>query len=272
MIWVILLLIIRFFISVSPVFAVSVTISNVPFSITDQPFNIDVSVAGAQAGTNYLRANLFPTGTTKYFGYTYNGTSFVNSSDYSQYFPIPIDSSGNWSGTIQAKVDTNSSYYTDPGTYSLKVRRYTQSGSSYTWSNEVTLTLDLPTPTPVPSPIPTPIPSPTPSSTITATSTSISKKTTPQIISPTPVPASKSTTVPLLDKTDNSLSLKNITKNNSIASVAGERKESTASPKTLQTEIKPQKQINFPIMVGVVLVIFGFISLFYIYLQRKKEI
>lgn len=262
MIRTILLLVLGFFISASSVFAVSVTISNTPSSITDQPFNIDVSVNGAQAGTNYLRANLFPTGTTKYFGYTNNGTNFVNGSDYSQYFPIPIDSSGNWSGHLQAKLDTNSSYYTGSGTYSLKVRRYTQSGSSYTWSNEVTLAIDLPTPTPTPSPTSTPTPTPT--------STPTSKKTTPQTTAAIPMPTTKSTSTPNLDKTDNLPGSKTTTKTNSlVASVAAAT--SATSSATPQIEVKSQKQINFPIIVGIVLVICGFTSLILIYLRKKNS-
>lgn len=145
--------------------AVTVTISNTPSSITDQPFSVNVSIAGASTGTNYLRANLFPPNTTNYFGYTFNGASYVNSSDYSQYYPINIDSSGSWSGTIQAKNDSSSGYYTGAGNYSLKIRRYTSSGSSYTWSNELTLTITEPTPTPSPSPTTQPAPTPTPTPT-----------------------------------------------------------------------------------------------------------
>ena len=149
-----------FLLTAQNVFAVSVNISNVPSTISDQPFNIDASVAGAQAGTNYIRANIFPTGTTDYFGYTYNGSSFVNSSNYYDYLPVTIDSSGNWSGTIQAKMDPSSSYFTGPGSYSLKVRRYTTLGS-YTWSNEITVNVNYsnPTPTPTLSPAPTSSPS-----------------------------------------------------------------------------------------------------------------
>ncbi len=62
---VIILTLLYLFFGVSPIFAVTVTISNIPSTITDQPFNMDVAVSGAQANTtNYLRANLFPTGTT----------------------------------------------------------------------------------------------------------------------------------------------------------------------------------------------------------------
>lgn len=153
-----------------PVFAVTVTISNTPSTISDQPFNIDVSVSGAAAGTNYLRANLYPPSTTNYFGYTWNGANFYNGSDYAQYLPITIDSSGNFSTTMQAKLDISSSYYLGPGTYNLKVRRYTQSGSSYTWSNEASTTVSLPTPTPSPTPSTTPTPTPNPTSSPTSSS------------------------------------------------------------------------------------------------------
>ena len=143
-----------YLITAQNVFAVSVTISNVPSTVTDQPFNIDVSVTGAGTGTNYIRANLFPTGSSNYFGYTFNGSSFINSSVYSDYLPVNIDSSGNWNGTIQAKLDP-SNFFTGPGSYSLKVRRYTPTGSTYTWSNEVTVNINYANPTPTPTPSPT---------------------------------------------------------------------------------------------------------------------
>lgn len=159
----ILIAVMGFLFLTSPALAVTVTISNVPSSITSEPFSFNVSVSSAQSSTtNYLRANLFPPSTTNYFGYTQNGSSYVNSSTYSDYLPIPIDSSGNWSGSILAKLDPNSSYYSGSGTYNLKVRRYTQSGSSYTWSDEAILTINYSS---------TPSPSPSPSSTSSTVST-----------------------------------------------------------------------------------------------------
>lgn len=258
MIQTIFLLVLGFFILSSPVFAVSVTISNTPSSITDQPFNIDVSVSGAQAGTNYLRANLFPTGTTKYFGFTNNGTTFVNGSDYSQYFSIPIDSSGNWSDTIQAKLDIDSSYYTGAGTYSLKVRRYTQSGSSYTWSNEVTLNINFatPSPTPAPTPIPSPTPTPVPSS------TPIPKKITTQTIStqtptPTTIPSPKNTPVAKANKEYNSPT---------PAFVAGASSSATTSA---QVSVKNQKQVSPMVWIGLIFIFAGASSLGYIYWKKR---
>lgn len=270
MIRTILLLVFGGFVLASPVSAVSVTISNTPLSITDEPFNIDASVTGAQAGTNYLRANLFPTGTTKYFGYTNNGTSFVNTSDYSQYFPIPIDSSGNWSGSIEAKVDTDSSYYMGPGTYSLKARRYTKSGSSYTWSNEVTLSISLPIPSPTPTP--TPIPTPTPSPTATPTSTSASKKATGQSTTSTstPTPTPKSSLPPNSNKEDGLLQKKISTKTDSLTtSIAGIT--ATATPSASPSiEVKGQRWTNYISWVGILMVVSGVGLFAYVYLRSKN--
>lgn len=143
----------------SSVFAVTVNILEAPATISDEPFAIKVSISGAQAGTNYLRANLYPKGTTSYFGYTFNGSSYYNGSDYSRYLPVTIDSTNTWSGEIQAKLDKSSPYFKGNDFYNLKVRRYTKSGSSYTWSNEVGVNIEDSTPTTTPTPQPTSQPS-----------------------------------------------------------------------------------------------------------------
>lgn len=257
-----------FFILTPPVSAVSVTISNTPSSISDETFNIDVSITGAQAGNNYLRANLFTSGTTKYFGYTSNGTSFVNSSDYSQYFPITIESSGNWSGTIQAKLDPDSNYYSGPGTYSLKVRRYTQSGSSYTWSNEVNLTISFATPSPTPTPIPTtPSPSPTP----TLSSAPTPKKNTSQTntSTSTPLPTSKS----ILISSNNEEKIpapKPSSKINPSAKPVGGASMAATPSANPASEVKSQKQTNFPLMIGFILIAFGIGVSISIYLRNRN--
>ena len=272
---IVFLILFYLFFGVSPIFAVTVTISNYPSVISDQPFNFDVSVSGAQSGTNYLRANLFLSGTTKYFGYTFNGSNFANSSDYSQYLPITIDPEGTWIGSIQAKLDPDSSYYNGPGTYSLKVRRYTQSGSSYTWSNEVNLSINLPTPTPSPTPSPTPTSTPTPAtpyqplkpSPTPSPSSSFSKtKTTTSTSSPTPKPSL--TTSP--SSTPTPSPSKNVTKTVvKIASVAGA--SSSATPSTM-TEVKNQKPTSPIFWIGIVLVLMGVGSLGYIYLRKNAKI
>ena len=157
------------FFGARPVFAVAVTISNVPQTVTDQPFNLDVSIAGASSATNYLRVDFFQPNDTNYFGFTYNGSVWYNGSDYNQYLPITITSSV-YSGTVQAKIDITSTRFIGNGTYNLKIRRYTQSGN-YTAgeSNIVVVNVNFASPTPSPPPttdpslIPTSSPTPNPS-------------------------------------------------------------------------------------------------------------
>lgn len=154
--------------SPKPASAVTVTISNTPATITDQPFTFDVSVSGAQSGINYLRVDLSRPAIASYFGFTWNGTSFYNGSDHTQYLPVTIDQSGNWSGAIQGKLDSTASEYTGPGQYNLRVRRYTPSGYNPTPSNTATVDITYqPSSTPSPTPTPTPTPTPQPVFTVT---------------------------------------------------------------------------------------------------------
>src|SRR3989304_5438603 len=91
----ILLAFLFFIISASifnPVFAVTVSITNFSSTINDQPFTVTASVSGANAGTNYIRTDLYKEGTQNYFGQTYNGSDWYGGSDGKQYFPISIES------------------------------------------------------------------------------------------------------------------------------------------------------------------------------------
>lgn len=179
--------------------ALTVTISNVPSTVTDQVFDINVVVNGAQPATNYIRALFYPLNTYHYFGYTFNGSDFVNSSDYTHYLPITIDSSGNWSGVIQAKIDLLSSYFLGSGSdYGFKIRRYTGGGSP-TDSEEYIVTFAAQTSSSIsPTPTPSATSSPTPSSTPTPTAT------------PTPSPSSSFTisNIPSQITTDQSFTAK----------------------------------------------------------------
>ncbi len=47
---------------VPSVLAVTISLSEIPPQITDQPFTFSVSVSGAKPATNYLRADLFKDG------------------------------------------------------------------------------------------------------------------------------------------------------------------------------------------------------------------
>lgn len=145
----------------SPAYAVvTITTSNIPSTITDESFTINVSVSGASAGTNYLRIDLYKENTTNYFGETYNNTSWYGGSTGTQYFPITIVSGQTWSGTVQGKVGTpTSTEYLGSGAYKLKIRRYTSSGSPTSndqqTPQDITINISSSSPSPSPSTIST---------------------------------------------------------------------------------------------------------------------
>lgn len=188
-----LLLILAFYFFFSaPVFAVTLFIDQVPSSISDQPFSLQVTVTGASAGQNYLRVDFYKEGTSEYFGETHNGIEWYGGSEGKQYFPITITSSSTpVSVTIQGKVGAPSlSQYTGPGGYKLKVRRYTTSGNAANSDvvEPVTAELTIPLPTPTPTPTDEPTATPTPSNTPTPTRTPTPTKTPTPIKTPTLTP------------------------------------------------------------------------------------
>ncbi len=184
-----------FFLIVSPqrVYAVTITISNVPSSITSESFTITASVSGATTGTNYLRIDLFKDQTSNYFGETYNGSDWYGSSTYTQYLPITIVSGTFWSGTMQGRFGSPSSGdYDGAGTYKMRIRRYTSGGGTTTSeanASAVTVAIAIPTSTPTLAPAtPTPTASPP-----TNTPTPIKTPTPTPSNTPTPTPSLKPT-------------------------------------------------------------------------------
>lgn len=170
--------------------AISVSISNYPQDISQDPFTFTVSVDGAQTGTNYLRVDLYKEGKISYFGETYNNSDWYNGSDGKQYFPINIQSGQVWSGQVQARVENPpSSKYSGPGSYKMRIRRYTSSGSQGgedANSSSISVNINISQPSLSPSPSP----APSPSQTTTTTST----KTTAKSPSPSPKPSPQVTT------------------------------------------------------------------------------
>lgn len=165
---------------VSPAFAVAPTISNVPSTInTDSEFSISVSMSGLSINTIYrLRLALAVTGTSNYFGSTFNGSTYYNGTpspiNYANFLSVTTDSSGAWSGTLQGKVESSDPNFSGTsGTYDLKVGRYTASGTSATWSNISQTNVVVPTPSPSPSISSSSSPSSTTSSTSSFTISNI---------------------------------------------------------------------------------------------------
>lgn len=169
-----------------PVLAVTITLSNVPSTVSTDQFTFNASISGASAGTNYLRVDLYKDSTTNYFGQTYGVNGWYGDSDYAQYLPITIVSGQIWTGQIQARVGNPTiTQYDGNGIYRLRLRRYTSSGN-YTSSEADTtstiIAIAYPTITPTPTDVPTPTATPKP-----PTATPMSKPTN------TPTPTVKPT-------------------------------------------------------------------------------
>ncbi len=168
--------------------AVSVTILDSPSSVGEEKFNLTVKIAGASAGTNFLRADLYKEGSKNYFGETDNGQAWYFGSDGKQYLPVTILSGVDTIATMSARLgDPSTTDYPGPGQYFLRIRRYTSSGNQGSEDSSpvsLILTKVWPTPPPSPSPSPTPTATPTPTPTLIPSPSA-------QIPTPTPKPSIK---------------------------------------------------------------------------------
>lgn len=118
-----------FLTTITDAHAVSVTVSDIPEHITQAPFTVSVTVAGASPGTNYLRIDLFEEGSDDYFGETHNGIDFYGGNEGTQYAPITISGSES-TATVTARVGNPSVHeYDGEGQFFIRIRRYTGSGS-----------------------------------------------------------------------------------------------------------------------------------------------
>lgn len=226
--------------------AITVVISN-PVVVNDE-VTVDVNVSGLSS-TNYLQG-MFTKSTTNpsYFGYTQNniGDWYKYSGSYTKeeiqltFFSFtPQDSS--WSGQLKIKNDSADPDYIGPGTYTLRVKRYTGgSDSSAQTSNDLNVDLAyvLPTPTPTETPTPTPTATATPTATPTKTPTPTPTK------SPTPIPTATSSPT----STPEQLVLGMQETNNTFTP--------QASP---EEEVVPGKK--FPVF-PVILIVTGFLLIF----------
>ncbi len=169
----------------------------------DTSFNVTATMSGLSKNAIYrLRLALAPTGTSNYFGSTYNGTGWYNGTpppiNYSSFLSITTDNNGVWNGDIQGRIDSDDpNFTTGSGSYDLKIGRYTETGSTATWSNIVTVNITVP---PTPTPTDTPTPTPNPTNTPTPLPTSKSPTNTP-IPTATKIPTRNPTKVDLKPNT-----------------------------------------------------------------------
>ncbi len=195
-------LLVLFFLVVTPIHAVGVTVTDVPATLDkDQEFDVTVSLTCSGCSDSYLRG-VFSQTESQYFGYTQkNDGSFVNSGGNSNYFLLTRDqlTNGSWTGKVRVKPDSSDREFTGPGAYSFKVGRASGSGS-FSWSSPVSIQITGAVPTQTPTN--TPMPTYTQTSTPTATPKSTSNPTPTVTSSPTPTktptksPTSTPTKVP----------------------------------------------------------------------------
>lgn len=142
------------------VFAAAPVILNAPSSINiNDQFNLEATMSGLSSNSVYrLRIAIAQPSTTSYFGFTHNATDWYNGTpspiDYTKFLSITTNSEGSWNGSILGKFDATDSNYknTGSGTYDLKLGRYTENGSTATWSNVISVNLNAPSQTPTPTP------------------------------------------------------------------------------------------------------------------------
>lgn len=172
------------------VFATAPAITSYPSGTLslDTSFTVTATMSGLSKNAVYrLRVALAQPGTTTYFGSTFDGTAWhYGSINDGNYLGVTTDDTGAWGGDIQGKIDSDDpNFTTGSGTYDLKIGRYTQTGSTATWSNIVSVNITIP---PTPTPTDTPVATPTPTSTPVPTNTPTPKPTPTPTLTPTPSP------------------------------------------------------------------------------------
>ena len=135
------------------------TISSIPSNINaDQSFSVTINLSlPNNVSTDYFLKGAFKIKDgSRYLGLTkVSGDWKEYADDYTDQYKITTDSSGNWTGDLEVKPDTNDKDYKGGGDYIFKVGRY-PSGGSVTWSNEQTVHITDNQSTPIPTPTPKP--------------------------------------------------------------------------------------------------------------------
>jgi hypothetical protein len=152
-------LFILFFTAFKAIFAVDISLSNLPTQIDLEPFSLIATISGAKNGTNYLKIDLFKEGENRYFGETFNDYYWYGGANYNEYKIATI--TGNfWTGKISGRVGNTNII---SGNYKIRLRRYTSSSNyDYSSSYDILITVPTPTLTPTPPSTPTIIPTSTP--------------------------------------------------------------------------------------------------------------
>src|SRR3990167_10470720 len=126
------------------VLAVNLNITKYPPIITSEPFEVEVTVEGAKPAVNYLRVDLYKPSTKNYFGETFNGSVWYEGSDGKLFFPVNIEKESTQSVVIRARVGTPSlGEFPNQGSYEMKIRRYTASGSAASSDKSTSVQIEI---------------------------------------------------------------------------------------------------------------------------------
>ncbi len=182
-----------FFLFVSPVFAVTMTLQSDQTTIqSSDEYNVNITFSIQQPdGTKYyLRGVFYKPDTSDYCGYTWNSSSWFSgpiTDGWKNFLPITILGSS-WSGQLKTKIDTTDSGCKDSGSYNFRVQRFTDNSNSGTFDSQNALTLAVAIPTPTPTPMNTPMQTPTNTQPQTNTPTSSPTTTNTPTFMPTKTP------------------------------------------------------------------------------------
>lgn len=203
------ILVLLFLLLRSSIFAaISFSISNPTYE--NEVVSVEVSLSGlttssCASSSCYLQAGLKNLRTNRYFGFTKNDRGewivYNSSTDkttiQSTFFTFS-PTGGNWSGKVSAKADPNDTDYEGPGSYGLKLWRYSggSDGSAGDPTNEVSVALTGPTLIPTNTLTPTQTPTDAPINTSTCTPKPSNTSTPTLTKTPTGKPSTTSTIVP----------------------------------------------------------------------------
>lgn len=244
--------------------AVSVRIIAIPSSITTDPFTVTASISGAASGTNYMRVDVYKDGTSNYFGETYNGNDWASGGSGKDYYPITVQTGVSWIGDIQARIGSvTSSEYDGQGTYSMRLRRYTNSGGS--GSEDANLSA-------VPIVIAVPTQTPTIAPTETQKVTSIASPTNTTFPIHTPIPTLLS---PTIRPTSYVRIISRVTIDDEMASSGGvlgqsDEKQVDSASKSMDVVTQKRSYIAFLLFAGIACSILAAVSAIKIRYTRKE--
>lgn len=260
-----ILLFLHFFL-IQTVLAVNLTIKNYPENISNEEFNLEVSIDGPNPGSNYLRIDLFKDTTSNYFGETFNGTAWYSGSNGKEYYPITISSEGTASAILKGRVGNPSAKeYLGPGLYKLRVRRYTTSGSQTSGDQQIPVDVNLTVASVTPNP-----------TLVTSSSPSLSPSLTPiatqnKISTAKASVSSLATTSP---KISGSVAPLGTSDNQSLVLGASEAQISEISPEPSETPAESIKVSKFNV-VPVLAIFLGIVLLslagYTLYRERKRK-